>query len=37
MVIKAWMNDKIPGGVVKMEMNTEGMAMKTNLVEFGVK
>jgi hypothetical protein len=37
MVVKAWMNDKIPGGVVTMEMNTEGMAMKTNLVEFGVK
>ncbi|HEX4797187.1 MAG TPA: hypothetical protein VH370_25565 [Humisphaera sp.] len=37
MVVKVWMNEKIPGGVVKMEMNTQGMAMTTHLVEFGVK
>ena len=35
--IKLWMCDKVPGGLVKMEMKSDGMTMATNLVEFTIK
>lgn len=35
--IKLWMCDKVPGGLVKMEMKDEAMTMATNLVEFTIK
>jgi hypothetical protein len=37
MHIKSWMSDQVPGGVVKMEMNSDGLAIESHLVESGVK
>jgi len=37
MLIKTWNSEKVPGGVVKMEMTAPDVSMKTRLVEFGVK
>jgi hypothetical protein len=35
--IKTWTNDQVPGGVVKAEMNSDGLSVTTLLVDSTVK